>query len=57
MVSRTRGGTRHLAEPRQQHDHGADAREHQHEGRGERRQEGDVDLHATALLTGVSHRR
>ncbi len=27
-----------LAEPRQQHDHGADARENQQEGRAERRQ-------------------
>ncbi len=38
-----------LADARQQHDHGADPAEGQHEGRGERRQEGDVDAHLKAF--------
>ena len=35
-----------LAEAWQQHHHDADAREHQHEGRGQCGQERDVDPHA-----------
>ena len=37
-----------LAEARQQHDHGAEAREHQDEGGAEGGKEGDVELHAAA---------
>ena len=40
-----------LAEPRQQHDHGAGAREHQEKGRSERRQEGNIDRHGSRPLS------
>ena len=38
-----------LTETRQQHHHGADPGEHQHEGGAERWQERDVDMHADGL--------
>src|SRR4029079_18555753 len=38
-----------LAEPRQQHHHGAHAGEHQHEGGGKGRQQGDVDAHSSTM--------
>ena len=40
----------HLAEARQQHHHGADAREHQDEGGAVGRQEGDVELHRSPAV-------
>ena len=42
----------HLAEPRHQHDHGADAGEHQQEGGGKRRKERNVDAHASRPTLG-----
>ena len=40
-----------LAEPGQQHHHGAGAREHQEKSRPERRQEGQVDAHGLRPLS------
>ena len=41
---------RHLAEPRQQHHHGADAREHQDEGGAVGGKERDIELHMAVNL-------
>ena len=55
MVSRTRAGTVISPSPGSSMTMVPMRAKHQHEGRGERRQEGDVDLHRRYLRLRRSH--